>query len=125
MNVDHDEAVSAIAAAIGEPARARMLYCLADGRGRTSTELAIVGGVTPSAASVHLKRLADQELVKVFAQGKHRYYSLSGANVAAALEALGVLAGFRSRLTPATPQRLRGARTCYDHIAGTLGVLLH
>jgi DNA-binding transcriptional ArsR family regulator len=125
VNVDHDEAVSGIAAAIGERARARMLYCLVDGRGRTSTELAIVAGVTPSTASVHLKRLAEQELVKVFAQGKHRYYSLNGPNVAAALEALGVLAGFRHRLASRTPQRLRGARTCYDHIAGTLGVLLH
>src|SRR5439155_26703397 len=78
-----------------------------------------------STASVHLKRLAEQELVKVFAQGKHRYYSLNGTNVAVALEALGVLAGFRHRLAARTPQRLRGARTCYDHIAGTLGVLLH
>src|SRR5262249_15504939 len=63
--------------------------------------------------------------VKVFAQGKHRYYSLNGDDVAAALEALGVLAGAHGRLTPRTPLHLRGARTCYDHIAGTLGVLLH
>src|SRR5437764_3251497 len=102
-----------------------MLYCLADGRGRTSTELAIVGGVTPSTASIHLKRLAEQQLVNVFAQGKHRYYSLSGADVAVALEALGVLAGRRHALAPSTPHHLRAARTCYDHIAGTLGVLLH
>ena len=125
MNVDHDEAVSGIAAAIGEPARARMLYSLADGRGRTSTELAMLAGVTPSTASVHLKRLAAQQLVKVFAQGKHRYFSLNGDDVAVALEALGVLAGSRERLVTQTPQVLRAARTCYDHIAGTLGVLLH
>jgi DNA-binding transcriptional ArsR family regulator len=125
MDVDHDEAVSGIAAAIGEPARARMLYSLADGRGRTSTELAMLAGVTPSTASVHLKRLAAQELVKVFAQGKHRYFSLNGDDVAVALEALGVLAGSRERLVTHTPQVLRAARTCYDHIAGTLGVLLH
>ena len=68
MDVDHDEAVSGIAAAIGEPARARMLYSLADGRGRTSTELAMLAGVTPSTASVHLKRLAAQQLVKVFGE---------------------------------------------------------
>jgi len=125
MNVGHDEAVSGIAAAIGEPARARMLYSLADGRGRTSTELAMLAGVTPSTASVHLKRLAGQQLVKVFAQGKHRYFSLNGDDVAVALEALGVLAGSRERLVTQTPQHLRAARTCYDHIAGTLGVLLH
>jgi DNA-binding transcriptional ArsR family regulator len=128
MNVeDHaDDAVSGIAAAIGEPARTRMLYCLADGCARTSTELAMVAGVTPSTASVHLHRLKTQRLVKVFAQGKHRYYSLEGASVAAALEALSVLAGgSRHSFVPNTPNRLRAARTCYDHIAGTLGVSLH
>lgn len=128
VNVDHDTdaAVSRIAAAIGEPARARMLYCLSDGRARTSTELAVVAQVTPSTASVHLQRLKEQRLVKVLAQGKHRYYSLEGSNVAAALEALSVLAGgFRPAFVPNTPNRLRAARTCYDHIAGALGVALH
>lgn len=128
MNVeDADTAACSIAAAIGEPARARMLYCLVDGRARTSTELAMLAEVTPSTASVHLQRLKERRLVKVFAQGKHRYYSLYGANVAAALEALSVVAGGGSRSTflPNTPSRLRAARTCYDHIAGTLGVSLH
>ena len=123
---DPDAAVSRIAAAIGEPARARMLYCLVDGRARTSTELAMVAEVTPSTASVHLQRLKEERLVKVLAQGKHRYYSLVGENVAAALEALSVLAGGRpNSFVPNTPNRLRAARTCYDHIAGTLGVALH
>jgi DNA-binding transcriptional ArsR family regulator len=124
---DHtDQAVSEIAAAIGEPARARMLYCLVDGRARTSTELAIVADVTPSTASVHLHRIKTQRLVRVLAQGKHRYYSLEGNNVANALEALSVLAGTqRNAFVPNTPNRLRAARTCYDHIAGTLGVALH
>jgi DNA-binding transcriptional ArsR family regulator len=127
MNVDENDArVSSIAAAIGEPARARMLYCLVDGRARTSTELAVVANVTPSTASVHLQRLKAERLVKVFAQGKHRYYSLERADVAAALEALSVVAGgSRERVEPSTPHRLRDARTCYDHIAGTLGVSLH
>ncbi len=103
-----------------------MLYCLADGRVRTSTELAIVADVSPSTASVHLQRLMTKRLVKVFAQGKHRYYSLEGPNVAAALEALSVLAGgSRSAFVPNTPAPLRAARTCYDHIAGSLGVALH
>jgi DNA-binding transcriptional ArsR family regulator len=94
MNVDDADArASTIAASIGEPTRARMLYCLADGRARTSTELAVVADVMPSTASVHLQRVKAQRLVKVFAQGKHRYYSLEGMQVAAALEALSVLAG--------------------------------
>jgi DNA-binding transcriptional ArsR family regulator len=128
MNVEShpDIAASQIAAEIGEPARASMLYCLLDGRARTSTELAMVGNVTPSTASVHLHRLKLRRLVKVLAQGKHRYYSLAGANVASALEALSVLAGgTREIFVPSTPNPLRAARTCYDHIAGTLGVSLH
>jgi DNA-binding transcriptional ArsR family regulator len=127
MNVGHDDdAVSGIAAAIGEPARARMLYCLSDGRARTSTELAVVAEVTPSTASVHLQRLKTERLVKVLAQGKHRYYSLENADVAGVLEALSLLAGSsRPPFTPNTPNQLRAARTCYDHIAGGLGVSLH
>jgi DNA-binding transcriptional ArsR family regulator len=128
MNVDRhaDYAVAGIAAAIGEPARARMLYCLMDGHARTSTELAIVAEVSPSTASVHLNRLKTQRLVKVLVQGKHRYYSLEGPNVAGALEGLSVLAGgSRDRFVPNTPSRLRAARTCYDHLAGTVGVSLH
>jgi DNA-binding transcriptional ArsR family regulator len=127
MHVDHhaDAAISRIAAAIGEPARARILYCLMDGHARTSTELSVVAGVSPSTASVHLNRLKIAHLVKVFVQGKHRFYSLEGPNVASALEGLSVLAGAsRDTFVPSTPSRLRAARTCYDHLAGTLGVSL-
>ena len=124
--MDVDLAVSRIASAIGEPARARILYSLMDGHARTSTELAIVARVSPSTASVHLTRLKDSHLVKVSVQGKHRYYSLEGPGVARALEGLSVLAGApRVKFVPNTPPRLRAARTCYDHMAGTLGVVLH
>ena len=128
MNVEphSDLAVSRIAGAIGEPARARILYCLMDGHARTSTELAMVADVSPSTASVHLSRLKTDHLVKVLVQGKHRYYSLEGPNVAIVLEGLSVLAGgSRDQFVPTTPSRLRAARTCYDHLAGTVGVSLH
>jgi DNA-binding transcriptional ArsR family regulator len=128
MNVeDHAELViSRIAAAIGEPARVRILYCLLDGHARTSTELAVVADVSPSTASAHLNRLRRERLIKVLVQGKHRYYSLEGPNVASALEGLSIIAGSsRDKFVPTTPSRLRAARTCYDHLAGTLGVLLH
>jgi DNA-binding transcriptional ArsR family regulator len=128
MDVErHSEvAASRIAAAIGEPARARMLYCLMDGHARTSTELAMVADIGPSTASVHLNRLKTDHLVKVLSQGKHCYYSLDGPSVATVLEGLNVLAGgSRDRFAPSTPSRLRIARTCYDHIAGTVGVALH
>ena len=58
----------------------------------------------------------------MIAQGKHRYYSLQGPEVASVLEGLSVLAGSHKRFEPNTPNRLRDARTCYDHLAGTLGV---
>jgi DNA-binding transcriptional ArsR family regulator len=128
MNVAHsaDDAVSRIAAAIGEPARTRMLLCLMDGLAKTSTELAMVAEVAPSTASVHLSRLKTENLVKVQVQGKHRYYCLVGPDVARALERLSVLAGnVRSKFVPNTPSRLRVARTCYDHMAGRVAVLLH
>jgi DNA-binding transcriptional ArsR family regulator len=128
MNVEHyaDAAISKIAAAIGEPARARMLYSLMDGHARTSTELSVVAEVSPATASVHLNRLRTERLVKVQAQGKHRFYSLDGPEVAGALEGLSVLAGgTRSKFVPSTPSRLRAARTCYDHLAGAVGVSLH
>lgn len=128
MNVSQhsDSAASQIAAAIGEPARARMLYCLVDGQARTSTELSVVAEVSPSTASVHLGRLATARLVKVLNQGKYRFYSLAGPDVANALESLSVLAaGSRDHSQPSAPNRIRAARTCYDHIAGILGIALH
>lgn len=127
MNVtDPDAAVSRIAAAIGEPARSRMLYSLADGRARTSTELALVGEVSPSTASVHLARLKSEGVVRVVVQGKHRCYCLEGPNVASVLEGLSVLAGTSPHsFETNAPKRLRAARTCYDHMAGTLAVSLH
>jgi DNA-binding transcriptional ArsR family regulator len=128
MNVEDHAGVQVyrVAAAIGEPARARMLYSLMGGQARTSTELAIVADVSPSTASAHLNRLKTEHLVKVVVQGKHRYYSLEGPNVAGALEGLIVLAGSSpDRFMPRTPSRLRAARTCYDHTAGTLSVSLN
>ncbi|MGH8117254.1 MAG: ArsR/SmtB family transcription factor [Rhodanobacteraceae bacterium] len=123
---DTDVPVSAVATAIAEPARTRMLCSLLDGRARTGTELAIIGGVSASTASTHLARLVERQLVRVQAQGRHRYYSLKDRDVAAALEALTVVAGAtHKRFKPHTQERLRAARTCYDHMAGALAVALH
>lgn len=120
------EEISRIAAAIGDPGRARMLCHLMDGRARTATELALVAEVSPSTASVHLGRLTQEELLKVVRQGRHRYYALGGKDVAAVLERLLVLSGRGSaKLSSSTPQGLRAARACYDHMAGALGVALH
>jgi hypothetical protein len=82
--------------------------------------------VSLSTTSVHLHRLRTEQLVKVLIQGKHRYYSLGGPEVAAALEALDVIAnGAPAKFVPRTPNSLLVARTCYDHLAGKIGVHLH
>jgi DNA-binding transcriptional ArsR family regulator len=121
-----EAAVAHVASAIGEPARARILFCLLDGRARTSTELAAVAELSPSTVSMHLRRLEVARLVNALRQGKHRYYSLGGTDVAAMLERLSVLAGgARNGFMPTTPQHLRTARSCYDHMAGSIGVALH
>ncbi len=123
---DRLKPMSEIASTIGEPARARILMCLMDGQARTSTELAVVAQVGPSTASAHLHRLRGSGLVTVLQQGKHRYYSLGGPDVASMLEQMSVLAG-RAKKRPANTaqDRLRAARSCYDHFAGMLGVALH
>ncbi|MGO4309711.1 ArsR/SmtB family transcription factor [Pseudomonas sp. KB_15] len=122
----HDIGVSQVAAAIAEPARTKILCSLMDGHARTSTELAAVAEVSASTASAHLAKLKELALIRLHVQGRHRYYSLADKRVAQALEALMVIGqntapGFQSR----TPDRLQFARTCYDHMAGTLAVLLH
>jgi DNA-binding transcriptional ArsR family regulator len=125
MSDGSEIAISRLASAIGEPSRARILCCLLDGHARTSTELAMVAEVSPSTASVHLSRLKEERLVKLMVQGKHRYYSIEGADVARALEALMVVAGGPlSQFEPTTPRPLRHARTCYDHMAGAIAVSL-
>ena len=120
-----DIAAAGVAATIGEPGRARMLYHLLDGHARTGTELAAVAEVSASTASVHLSKMIRHGLVTVRSQGKHRYYSLAGPGVARALEALAVVAGDSVRVFgPTTPAGLRSARTCYDHMAGHWAVRL-
>jgi DNA-binding transcriptional ArsR family regulator len=124
--IEMSDAVSRIANAIGEPARARMLFALLDNHERTSTELAMIADVSPPTASAHLSRLREEGLIQVHVQGRHRYHGLSGPTVAQALEGLSALAGTaRKAFVPRTPDALRSARTCYDHIAGSLGVSLH
>lgn len=127
MHAEHqDIGVSQVAAAIAEPARTKILCSLMDGHARTSTELATIAEVSASTASAHLAKLKDLSLVRLHVQGRHRYYSLADKRVAQALEALMVIGqNAAPTFKPHTPDRLQFARTCYDHMAGTLAVLLH
>jgi DNA-binding transcriptional ArsR family regulator len=115
------------AALIGDPVRAAMLQALMDGRALPAGRLAAIAGATPQAASNHLAKLTEGGLLSVTVQGRHRYYRLAGAPVAQALEALTQLAPSPKPLDPPLSpkaRRLREARTCYDHLAGRLGVAL-
>jgi DNA-binding transcriptional ArsR family regulator len=127
MNDDSgSQGMAGIAGAIGEPTRTSMLCCLMDGRARTATELATVAGVSASTASSHLGKLRNAQLVRMHVQGKHHYYSLKDRRVAEMLEGMMALGQSHSRpFVPSTPQRLRIARSCYDHMAGSLGVAVH
>jgi DNA-binding transcriptional ArsR family regulator len=117
-----------ISALAGDPARALMLRALRDGRALTAGELARVAGITPQTASGHLARLATAGLVTVERQGRHRYHRLAAPSVARMLEAMMQVA---SELAPPRPvptgprdAAMRTARTCYDHLAGRLGVAI-
>ncbi len=105
-----------------------MLARLLDGRHYTATELAVHAGVGSSTASEHLKLLVDERLVRVRAQGRHRYFTLADGNVAHALEALLRVADSQmpetTRWQAPAMQPLRHARSCYGHLAGELGVRL-
>ena len=115
-----------IAALVGDPARANMLTALLGGQSLSASDLAWHAGVTPQTASGHLARMATAQLVTVQALGRHRYYKLASPKVAQMLETIYQVAGDqpqpRRRLPSYVDTAMREARTCYDHLAGELGV---
>lgn len=117
--------IARAAALFADRSRARVLMGLADGRALSATMLAAEAGVSPQTMSAHLAKLQSAGLVTVQRSGRHRYYALAGAHVGEILEALTVVAQprpIRSLRQGTRAQRLRAARTCYDHMAGQLGV---
>jgi len=116
-----------VAALAGEPARAAMLAMLFDGRAMPAGELARIAGVSPATASAHLNKLLEGGLIRVRSQGRHRYYELARPEIAQALEALGAIASpapIRSLRDSLRVQRLRFARSCYNHLAGELALAI-
>jgi DNA-binding transcriptional ArsR family regulator len=111
--------MAATAAMLADPARAAMVLALMDGRSRCAKKLALDAGVTPQTASAHLKKLVAANLLVSQSSGRMKYFSLAGAEVAQAVEALSEIGN--PSLRPAA-QELRFARCCYDHLAGQLGV---
>jgi len=117
-----------LGALLGDPARANILAALIDGRALTATELAAIAGVAPQTASGHLAKLTRANLLALNKRGRHRYYRLSSPLVGSMIESIMTVAAFQlpprrgrsSRLDDA----MRRARSCYDHIAGRLGVAI-
>jgi DNA-binding transcriptional ArsR family regulator len=112
--------IANVASLIGEPTRAAMLLSLLDGCERPASELARIAHLSAAATSLHLSKLAAAGLLALRAQGRHRFYRLANADVAHAVESLGVIATAKPSGRSMAPARsaLREARRCYDHLAG-------
>ena len=122
-----EPSIAEVAALVGNPARANVLTALLDGRALTAGELAYVAGVSPQTASGHLARMTEARLLALTKQGRHAYYRLASPLIGRMLEAIMAVAidgppRYRPRWRG--DEELRTARTCYDHLAGRLGVAL-
>ncbi|MFV0408140.1 MAG: ArsR/SmtB family transcription factor [Paracoccus sp. (in: a-proteobacteria)] len=119
--------IARIAALIGDPARANMLTALMGGRALTAAELAAEAGITPQTASTHLSKMTEALILQLRRQGRHRYYAIydeNVANVVAELMGLAERAGLTRTRTGPRDAALRTARSCYNHLAGDMGVAL-
>ncbi|WDD97776.1 ArsR/SmtB family transcription factor [Thalassomonas actiniarum] len=120
--------IATLSAMIAEPARAKMLIALMAGKALTATELALEGDITAQTASSHLAKLVAAKLLVVRKQGRHKYFQLSGADIAQLLETLLNISAKTAtsgvKTGPADPD-LRLARICYDHLAGEMSVALY
>ena len=117
--------LSTIAALIGDPTRAIILSALLGGQSLPASELAYRAHITAQTGSSHLAKLVEGGLLTVHQTGRHRYYQLKNAEVAHLLEALAVVAPAPRTKSPTESAELNAlhvARTCYDHLAGKLGV---
>ena len=113
-----------IAILIGEPARAKMLWNLLDGRAYTASELAIAADISGTSASNHLAKLLDADLLKAEKQGRHRYFSFSKPEIAYVVESLATLSAPSSKKIEreSVLPGIKYCRSCYDHLAGFVGV---
>ncbi|MET0219616.1 MAG: helix-turn-helix transcriptional regulator [Tardiphaga sp.] len=117
-----------VAALVGDTARATMLAALMGGQALTSSELADIAHITRPTASGHLAQLTDARLLAVTASGRNRYYRIASPLVARMLESISAVAAIdmppRYRPRSAHDDATRFARTCYDHLAGAVGVAI-
>src|SRR3990172_8769233 len=122
--MDGEPDIARLARAIGDSTRIRMLNALMEGRALTAKELAYGAGIGPATATSHLRKLENEGLVLVTAQGRHKYFRLASVEVAHLIESLTALAPQPRNATPTAEHPIRAARFCYDHLAGRLGTRL-
>lgn len=116
---------SEIAMLIGDPVRAKVLWALLDGRAYTATELAVYTNTTAQNLSMHLAKLVQSEMLSVEKQGRHRYYNFARPEISFAIEALANLIPDKEIKKKTTAVKPIGyCRTCYDHLAGKVGVMV-
>jgi len=123
--MDADAQVAPVAALVADATRASVLWALSNGRALPACDLALQAGVTAATISYQLEKLIAGGLVAADRQGRHRYYRLASPTVIGLLEALATVAPPAPARTFREGQQgkaLRFARTCYDHLAGLLGV---
>lgn len=114
-----------IASLIGDPTRAIIMWTLLDGKAFTATELAIAADTSPQNISMHLTKLLQADLLCVESQGRHRYYKFSRKEIAYAIEAMANLlphSSDKDDLHKESNSAIKQCRTCYDHLAGKVGV---
>ncbi len=118
--------MAALAAAMSDASRMKILCALMNGKAWTATELSVVAEIAPSTTSSHLSRLLKANLVICLSQGRHRYFRLYSKSVAVLLEKMmGITFQVSSPSRSKVPQELLQARTCYDHLAGAIAVQLY
>ena len=126
--MDYTPNIAKVGALLGDNARAKMLSCLMHGKALTASELASEAGITAQTATTHLAKLHDGGLLTLRKQGRHKYFSLAGEEIATLLETLmGLSAGNQSLKTVTGPNdaAMRNARVCYNHLAGSKGIQLY
>lgn len=123
--MEQEPDLATIAALLGDATRATILAALMGGEALPASELAYRAHITPQTASSHLSKLLHGGLIKVTPNGRHRYYALKNREVAQLLETLQLVAPMRQspiKRPSKVSEELCEARTCYDHLAGQLGV---
>jgi DNA-binding transcriptional ArsR family regulator len=125
--MDAAQFLSRAGSLVGDPSRAAMLWSLLGGESRPASELAMLANISPQTASNHLRLLVDAKFLRMESLGRNKFYRLNGPLVGVALESLAAAAHGKpaqSGVAQHTAPELVFARTCYDHLAGELGVAI-